>query len=290
MNLKQLGTAGPAGSSPNLWLGLAIGAVVLSWIPILGLLLGGVALYFASQAFKTGSSGRKQWAAGVAVLAIIIGLSSTASAFSPSDDESTPTADSTTTAESSEAVPSPSKDPSSTAAAAVEPSPTPTPKSKPKPKPLNMPDSEARFIKHVTAASDDYDQAATDLQQSQVVKKRNRAICSDLPDGNFVDWVGEVKNVGANGEGKAYVAVDIDDNIHVQTWNNAFSDLSDNTLIPEESPFFDTLTQLVPGDKVTISGSFVGESGSCVKTSNMTEVFGVVDPQFIARFSKVEKK
>ena len=153
-----------------------------------------------------------------------------------------------------------------------------------------MPDSEARFIKHVTAASDDYDEAATDLQQSQVVKKRNRAICSDLPDGNFVDWVGEVKDVGANGEGKAYVAVDIDDNIHVQTWNNAFSDLSDNTLIPEGSPFFDTLTQLVPGDKVTISGSFVGESGSCVKTSNMTEVFGVADPQFIARFSRVEKK
>lgn len=158
------------------------------------------------------------------------------------------------------------------------------------PKPLNMPDSEARFIKHVTTASDDYDEAATDLQQSQVVRKRNKAICTDLPDGNFVDWVGEVKDVGANGEGKAHVAVDIDDNIHVQTRNNAFSDLSDNTLMPEGLPFFDALTHLVPGDKVTISGSFVGESGSCVKTSNMTEVFGLADPQFIARFSKVEKK
>jgi predicted transcriptional regulator len=103
------------------------------------------------------------------------------------------------------------------------------------------------------------------------------------------NWTGVVRNVGANGEGKAYVEIEIADRIKVKTWNNALSDISDNTLIPTSSSFFDNLVSMNKGDLVTFSGTFLKSSNSCLKRSNLTETFYGISPEFIVRFSNVSK-
>lgn len=146
------------------------------------------------------------------------------------------------------------------------------------------PADQAAFIDGVTAAAQAYEDAATDLQQAKVLRDRNRDL---LADGEVSNWVGVLEDVSANNEGKAVVSVQISDDIHVKTWNNAFSDLADNTLIPESSPVYDALLAMEPGQKVVFSGSFVSKDGGTVYPTNITDVFSAATPEFLFKFSAV---
>lgn len=146
------------------------------------------------------------------------------------------------------------------------------------------PADQAAFIDGVTAAAQAYEDAATDLQQAKVLRDRNRDL---LADGEVSNWVGVLEDVSANNEGKAVVSVQISDDIHVKTWNNAFSDLADNTLIPESSPVYDALLAMEPGQQVVFSGSFVSKDGGTVYPTNITDVFSAATPEFLFKFSAV---
>jgi hypothetical protein len=98
-----------------------------------------------------------------------------------------------------------------------------------------------------------------------------------------------IDNVGANGEGKAYVEIKLADNVKVKTWNNAFSDSGDGTLIPETSKFFNSLVALKKGDLVTFSATFLRGDNFCLKKANLTQTFYAIDPGFIVRFTNVSK-
>jgi hypothetical protein len=102
------------------------------------------------------------------------------------------------------------------------------------------------------------------------------------------DWSGTVKNIGANGEGKAYITIEIGDDARVQTWNNAFSDIGDNTLIPDTNPIFDVIVPLEKGDSVKFSAKFLKGRDTCLRQGNLTEFFYGRDPEFIVQFTKIE--
>jgi hypothetical protein len=99
------------------------------------------------------------------------------------------------------------------------------------------------------------------------------------------NWVGKISDIGANGDGYAYVEIEIAPTINVQTWNNAFSDAEDNTLIKPSEPFFSTLVPMKVGQKIVFSGTFLTSSKSCLKGANVTQTFYGLDPNFIVRFS-----
>lgn len=153
----------------------------------------------------------------------------------------------------------------------------------------NYPPEQQRFLEIVEAAKTEIDNAETDLQESVALRNRDKALCAELSANKASNWTGIIKTVGANGEGKAYVDIEIADRIRVQTWNNAFSDIGDNTLIPTSSKFFNDLVAMAEGDLVTFSATFLRGSNSCLKKGNLTDVFYGISPEFIVRFNDIKK-
>ena len=153
----------------------------------------------------------------------------------------------------------------------------------------NYPASQAKFVKVIEVARDKIDAAETDLQESVALRQRDKDLCAILGNYTATNWTGVIDNVGANGEGKAYVEIKIADNVKIKTWNNAFSDLSDGTLIPETSKFFNSLVALKKGDLVTFSATFLRGDNFCLKKANLTQTFYAIDPGFIVRFTNVSK-
>jgi hypothetical protein len=152
------------------------------------------------------------------------------------------------------------------------------------------PQSQADFVSLVEKAREDLDAAETDLQESVIVRGRDDALCGVLSSRVANNWVGEVKDVGANGEGKAYLEIEIANDVRVKTWSNALSDIFDNTLIPTSSKFFDRLVAMQKGDLVYWSAKFLSDSNSCLKGANLTEYFYGKDPKFIVDFKDVVKQ
>jgi hypothetical protein len=152
------------------------------------------------------------------------------------------------------------------------------------------PQSQADFISLIEKAREDFDDAETDLQESVIIRGRDKALCGVLSNQTANNWVGGVKDVGANGEGKAYLEIEIANDVRVKTWSNALSDIFDNTLIPTSSKFFDRLVAIQKGDLVYWSAKFLSESNSCLKGANLTEYFYGKDPKFIVDFKDVVKQ
>ncbi|MBB5831240.1 hypothetical protein [Brachybacterium aquaticum] len=117
-------------------------------------------------------------------------------------------------------------------------------------------------------------------------------MCTSVPDGQVTDWVGTVVTVDANGEGKAVVVVAIEEDIEIGTWNNAFSDIGDNTLIEQGTELYDLALGLAPGDAVKFSGTLKSgdeANDACYYTSNVTEAMSIDSPDYIINFSDLQK-
>lgn len=153
----------------------------------------------------------------------------------------------------------------------------------------NYPADQAAFVKAIENAKEAIGAAETDLQESVALRARDKKLCALLTGNRVTNWTGIVNNVGANGEGKAYVYVEIADNVKVITWNNSLSDISDDTLIPTSSKFFDKLVAMQKGDLVTFSATLLKSSNSCLKKGNLTEFFYGERPEFVAKFSDITK-
>jgi hypothetical protein len=153
----------------------------------------------------------------------------------------------------------------------------------------NYPPDQAAFVKVIEEAKEAIGAAETDLQESVALRARDKKLCALLTGNKATNWTGIVDNVGANGEGKAYVYVEIAEKVKVITWNNSFSDISADTLIPTSSKFFDKLVAMQKGDLVTFSATLLKNSNSCLKKGNLTEYFYGERPEFVAKFSDITK-
>jgi hypothetical protein len=135
-----------------------------------------------------------------------------------------------------------------------------------------------------------YDEAATDLRKGNARIERDEAICSAIGNGKVSNWSGVVEEIGATSEALGYMKVAIGDNITLETWNNEFSDVFDDTLVPRKSPLYSILLDLQKGQIVTFSGSFIGGDGVCLDTKNLTEFYAVNRPEFVFKFTSLEPK
>ena len=156
----------------------------------------------------------------------------------------------------------------------------------------DVPATQQAMTDAVARARSEAESAETDLQRANVLNVRSDTLCTTVPDGAVQGWIGTVRSVDANGEGKAVVVLGIEDDIEIATWNNAFSDLNDNTLIEQGTELYDAALALAPGDAVQFSGTL--KSGSeandaCYYTSNLTETMSIDSPDFIINFSDLQK-
>src|SRR5699024_7134990 len=108
----------------------------------------------------------------------------------------------------------------------------------------DVPATQQALYAAVDQGRTDAESAETDLQRANVLNVRSETLCETVPDGAVQEWIGTVETVDANGEGKAVVVISIEDDIEVGTWNNAFSDISDNTLIEQGDPLYDAALEL----------------------------------------------
>lgn len=153
-----------------------------------------------------------------------------------------------------------------------------------------IPAAQQAMSDAVAQGRSDAEAAETDLQRANVLTERSSAMCESVPDGAVENWIGTVKDVDANGEGKAIVVLEIEDDIEIGTWNNAFSDVSDNTLIEQGTPLYDAALELAPGDAVQFSGTLKsGSEGNdtCYYTSNLTESMSIESPDYKIVFTEL---
>lgn len=132
-----------------------------------------------------------------------------------------------------------------------------------------------------------YDAAENDLQRGNVRLERDEAICSAIGSSKVSNWSGVVDDLGATSEGFAYLKVAIGRDITLETWNNEFSDLFDDTLVERGTGLYETLLGLQEGQIVTFSGEFIAGDGACLDTKNLTEFFAIERPEFVFRFTSI---
>ena len=152
----------------------------------------------------------------------------------------------------------------------------------------DMPKGQASLVAIVAAAQKDSEKIDNDMQRGGIKAKRDQALCQSVGSTAVTDWIGQVREIGANSDGKGVLAIAISKRITVKTWNNDFSDLMHHTLMQPGSPLFNTASGLKVGQKVKFSGTFFkGVSGDCLYESSLRLQSKVEDPEFIFRFSSI---
>jgi len=151
-----------------------------------------------------------------------------------------------------------------------------------------VPNQEAEFINTVSVAQRGSAQAANDMQRGGIKATRDEAICG-LFAGSFTveNWVGTVKTIDSNSDGKGIMGISLAEEITLTTWNNDLSDIGDNTLIQPGTELFQTASSLRKGQTVSFSGSFMPKREGCVDESSITLRGKLDDPEFIFRFARV---
>ncbi|WOH76444.1 hypothetical protein RX330_15680 [Bradyrhizobium sp. NDS-1] len=103
------------------------------------------------------------------------------------------------------------------------------------------------------------------------------------------DWIGKVAELSTTAGGAATLSIELAPKVHVQTWNNAFSDVGSKTLIQPETSLFASLLPLRKGDAVRFSGKFERSDKDCVKEQSVTTAGSMLDPEFTMQFTEVRK-
>lgn len=153
----------------------------------------------------------------------------------------------------------------------------------------DIPEKERTFIDITTNAISENSSAKNDMQRGGVKVRRDDAICSSLKKRTVNDWIGTVKKVDSNSDGKGVLEVEIAKDVTLKTWNNAFSDSSFDTLIDPRSKLFADASSLSVGDGVKFSGSFFKGRDACIKESSMSLRGGLEEPDFIFKFTQIKK-
>jgi hypothetical protein len=153
---------------------------------------------------------------------------------------------------------------------------------------VQTPEIQKQFIAIIEDGRKKIGDSKTDLQKASALRDRDKALCAILSSYSATDWIGEIDEIGANGEGKAHLSITIADDIKVRTWNNAFSDLFDDTLIPESSPVFAQVLPLEDGNKIKFSAKFLRGRDTCLKQGNLTDFYYGREPEFIVQITNVE--
>ncbi|NDP63514.1 hypothetical protein [Polaromonas sp.] len=154
--------------------------------------------------------------------------------------------------------------------------------------PVILPLDEARLIEVVSLAQAESKKAENDMQTGGIKAKRDEALCRAITSLAVNNWIGTINKVNSNSDGKGVLEITISKDVKIKTWNNAFSDSRENTLIAQGSPLFEATSRLKSGQRVAFSGTFFkGSEGDCLRESSLTLRGKVQDPEFIFRFSEI---
>ncbi|MEK9685630.1 MAG: hypothetical protein VW226_13865 [Rhodospirillaceae bacterium] len=160
--------------------------------------------------------------------------------------------------------------------------------SKPDPVTENRPADEAAFIAAVQEGQTAAKGAENDMQKGAAKANRDKAVCAALSSGMRVsNWTGTIADIDSNSEGKGVLSIKLANDIHIQTWNNALSDIGSDTLMEPGSDLFNKVAGMKKKMAVTFSGSFIQDDDSCIDEQSLSLDGKIKDPEFTFRFSDV---
>lgn len=226
---------------------------------------------------------KKTWGKTLIGFFVLVGI---VNIFSGSDEE-TPISVSTVTQESAQTTPEESQIIEETV---DNTEPAQEPENSEPASASTMPADQKAFMEQIYASMDEIDAAETELQRAVALRTRDDLLCKILSDFTATDWIGSITEIGATGDGEAHVEIELDNSITVKTWNNSFSDISDNTLIKPSDPNFAKLVAMSENMDVVFSAKFLRGRDFCLKQGNLTDVFYGVDPKFIVKFVAIDEK
>jgi hypothetical protein len=151
-----------------------------------------------------------------------------------------------------------------------------------------QPKDQTAFTTVIGDAKKEFDTVDIE-QQMDIQPKRAAAICKALPKPEVKNWVGAIQAADADSGGRLTVTVALPDGTLVKTWNNAMSDLDDNTLVPAGTPLAATFGKLKPGDPVRFAGTFFADEADCYRSTRLALGQSVKEPSFLFRFTSIEK-
>ena len=158
---------------------------------------------------------------------------------------------------------------------------------------LGLPEIQQQFVSIIQECTTEYDKAPNELKKSAIRTKRGNLIKEVLDNSRkFNDWVCIVTDMSTTGRGNASFSLKIEGTkIQLGNMNNEFSDLFDNTLIEQNNPLYDIISELRKGDKVKISGSFLKSlNNDYIYEVSLTENGSMQKPDFVVRFETIEKQ
>lgn len=176
--------------------------------------------------------------------------------------------------------------------AAPEPVALITPAAQPQEKP--MPENQQKFVEIMATIRQLAAKATNDMQRGGYLAQRNRLLCSLLKNMRITDWTGKVYEVGANGDGKGILQVEVAPDVYVRTSNNFISDMFDHTMIEPTSPVFQQAAALSEGQEVIFSGRFLPDpvkaSGACQQETSLTLSGKLNDPAYLLYFDAIRPR
>ncbi|WP_236189338.1 hypothetical protein [Pseudomonas pharyngis] len=151
-------------------------------------------------------------------------------------------------------------------------------------KSVTVSDFQKHFVEIIQDYSAQYEAAPNDLKKSTVARKRLEALSQLKGDPRKISgWYGTIEKLGTTGDGDAFLTIKVlADNVTVGTWNNSLSDTGSNTLIKNGTPLYDEISEMSEGNVVMFSGGLG-------RAKNLTEKGRMTEPDFLFKFSKVEK-
>ena len=153
---------------------------------------------------------------------------------------------------------------------------------------IQIPPEQQSFVKLIESYYDSYKQAPNELKKSALRADRKTAIQGALGNVTVQDWVGTLRNMGTNSDGKASIIIQLaGSKIEVKTWNNAVSDIADKTLIETGSELYNTLSNLSKGSTVRFTGTFKLGENDYIREASLTESGSMTSPAFIMSFTNV---
>ncbi|MGU3326094.1 hypothetical protein ACLBXB_04075 [Methylobacterium mesophilicum] len=153
--------------------------------------------------------------------------------------------------------------------------------------PVVLPAQQQAFIKIIDQARRQYAQASNDMAKGAARPARAENICALLASPQISNWIGKVKTLSSNGDGKGVLSIEISKDLEIKTWNNAVSDTFDRTLIEPKSQLFQSASMLREGQQVQFSGSFIKDRSDCFRESSMSLAGSIRDPEFVFRFTSI---
>ena len=159
----------------------------------------------------------------------------------------------------------------------------------PNPETAQRPEDETAFLTAIAIGVATYQTATTEFAKGSTRPGRAKLICGSQKTLRVENWIGTLTKLTTTSEGKGVVAIELASGVKVETWPAGFVDGSYGTLVEPNSDLFNKLGRLDVSQKVKFSGSFFPDRADCFKELSLTARGAMTEPEFLMRFTNIEK-